>query len=76
MPKLFRYRKPSLKTALGITKAKRKFTRATGGAVVRNPKAPLKNMERRIKRKAGYYSTPAKVARNRKHFWIGPFKLW
>lgn len=28
--KLFRYRKPSMKTALGITKAKRRIAKATG----------------------------------------------
>ncbi len=63
--KLFRYRKPSVKRMLGVSRAKSKFTRATGGAMMRNPKAPLKNLERRVKRKAGYYSPVAKATRNR-----------
>jgi hypothetical protein len=64
--KLFGYRKPSLKRALGISGAKAKLTRMTGGAAVRNPKSVVKNFERKVKRKAGYYSPVVKAARNRK----------
>lgn len=73
--KLFRYRKPSLKRALGITQAKRNFTRMTGGAALRNPKSIVTNYERRMKRSVGYYSEPMKAVRNR-HRWFGWLKFW
>ncbi len=62
--KLFpRYRRPSLSTALGITKAKRRFKTATGYyAATRWMRAP-KNAERRLKRRVGYYSGPMKFLR-------------
>ena len=73
--KLFRYRKPSWNRALGISAAKSRFTRATGGRAVRHPEAIIQNYERRAKRKLGYYSAPAKAIRNR-HRWLGWLKLW
>ena len=73
--KLFRYRKPSWKRILGISSAKSRFTRATGGRAVRHPEALVQNFERRTKRKVGYYSAPAKAVRNR-HRWFGWLKLW
>jgi len=74
--KLFRYRRPSLKRVLGISGAKSRFTRATGGAALRHPKVLVSNAKRRAKRRVGYYSAPAKAVRNRRHFYIGPFRLW
>jgi hypothetical protein len=73
--KLFRYRKPSWKRILGVSSAKSRFTRATGGRAVRHPQAVVQNFERRTKRKVGYYSAPAKAVRNR-HRWFGWLKLW
>lgn len=58
-----RYRKPSLKTALGVTKAKRRINKASGkNHVTKIINAP-KNAKTRTKRKVGYYSTPLKVFR-------------
>lgn len=62
--RLFRYRKPSLKTALGITRAKRRVNKALGITAVMRPFRAPKNFERRVKRKLGYYSTPAKMLRH------------
>ncbi len=73
--KPFSYRKPSLARMLGISAAKSKFTRATGGRAVRHPRSILENYERRTKRRWGYYSAPAKLMRNR-HLWWGWIKLW
>ncbi len=65
--KLFpRYRRPSLKTALGVTKAKRRFKKATGIAKVERIINTPKNMKRRALRRVGYYSEPMKFLR-----WLG-----
>ena len=69
--KLFRYRKPSVKTALGVTKAKRRVTKATGGKAVRDPSVLITNANRRIKRKVGYYSAPAKATRAKGCYFLG-----
>jgi hypothetical protein len=61
--RLIRYRRPSLKTALGITKAKRRFKTKTGYyAATRWTRAP-RNYKRRVLRRAGYYSGPMKFLR-------------
>jgi hypothetical protein len=58
-----RYRRPSLKTALGVTRAKRRFRRATGYyALTRWTRTP-QNAKRRALRRAGYYSNGAKLLR-------------
>lgn len=58
-----RYRRPSLKTALGITRAKRRFRTATGYyAATRWTRAP-RNARRRVLRRVGYYSGPMKFLR-------------
>jgi hypothetical protein len=58
-----RYRLPSLSTLLGVTKAKRRINKALGiDKVTRVVNAP-QNLERRIKRKVGYYSEPMKLLR-------------
>ncbi len=62
--KLFRYRKPSINTILGITKAKRRAKKALGiYEITKTTNAP-KNFKRRMLRRAGYYSTPMKILRN------------
>ncbi|MBF6592244.1 MAG: hypothetical protein IVW57_17165 [Ktedonobacterales bacterium] len=59
----FRSRRPSLKTALGITRAKRRFRTATGYyAATRWTRAP-RNAKRRALRRVGYYSGPMKLMR-------------
>ena len=57
------YRKPSMKSALGITKAKRRINKASGKSSVTKILNAPKNTKRKIKRKAGYYSTPMKTIR-------------
>lgn len=58
-----RYRKPSLKTVLGVTKAKRRLKKELGlSAVTRVTNAPA-NAKRRLKRKVGYESEPMKLFR-------------
>jgi hypothetical protein len=57
------YRKPSLKTALGVTKAKRQIKKATGiSNVTRVVNAPT-NVKRTAKRRVGYESGPMKFLR-------------
>jgi hypothetical protein len=62
--KLFpRYRRPSLKTALGVTQAKRRFRKATGYYAITRPFRAPGNFKRRVLRRAGYYSGPMKFLR-------------
>jgi hypothetical protein len=58
-----RYRRPSLRTLLGVTKAKRQIKRDLGIYKVTKILNAPKNAERRLKRKAGYYSEPMKLFR-------------
>jgi len=61
--KIFRYRKPSLSTALGITKLKKQTNKKTGITAAMRPFRAKNNFIRKIKRQAGYYSGPAKALR-------------
>ena len=54
--KLFRYRRPSLKTFLGITAAKKRIKRDLGITALLKPFRWWSNEKRRIKRKVGYES--------------------
>jgi hypothetical protein len=58
-----RYRRPSLKTALGITRAKRRFRQATGYYALTRPFRAPTNFKRRVLRRTGYYSQPMKLLR-------------
>ena len=58
-----RYRRPSLKTALGVTKAKRRLRKATGYYAVTKPFRAPRNFKRRLLRRSGYYSGPMKFLR-------------
>lgn len=58
-----RYRRRSLKTILGITKAKKRFNRATGITAAKKPLRAWGNAKRRAKRRVGYYSEPMKFLR-------------
>jgi hypothetical protein len=61
--KLVRYRRPSLKTALGVTKAKRRIGKATGFYALTKPLRWRTNTKRTVLRRAGYYSGPMKFFR-------------
>ncbi len=62
--KLFRYRKPSLNTILGITNAKKEVKRNLGiYKVIKILNFPT-NLKRRALRKVGYYSEPVRILRN------------
>jgi hypothetical protein len=63
MPKLFRYRKPSVKTMLGVTKAKKAVKTKTGYYAATKPTRAVPNAKRRVKRKLGYESEPMKMFR-------------
>jgi hypothetical protein len=61
--KLFPRRRPSLGELLGISQAERQVSRKHHLRIVHDPMSPLKNAERRAKRRAGYYSALMQVAR-------------
>jgi hypothetical protein len=58
-----RYRRPSLKTALGVTRAKRRLGKVTGYYALTRPFRAPGNFKRRMLRRAGYYSGPMKFLR-------------
>lgn len=58
-----RYRKPSLKTVLGLTKAKKKVKKSLGVYEVTKYTNAPKNLKRRVKRAAGYESGLMKFMR-------------
>ena len=60
--KLFRYRKPSVKTLLGITKVERKIKKATGISTIERLTKPSR-IEQTLKQKAGIYSPEMTVVR-------------
>lgn len=62
--KLFRYRRPSVKTILGVTKAKKKLKRDLGITAVMKPFRFWTNQKRRVKRKVGYESAAGRLLRN------------
>jgi hypothetical protein len=63
MTRLFRYRKPSMKTMLGVTRAKKRFNKAVGITAVKRPFRAPGNYKRRMLRRTGYYSEPMKFMR-------------
>lgn len=60
--KLFRYRKPSLNTVLGVTAAKRKVKRSLGISQVQGWTKPSR-LKQKAKSRAGLYSPLARVIR-------------
>lgn len=62
--KLFRYRRPSLKTLLGVTKAKKRIKKELGITAALKPFRWWTNTKRRIKRKVGYESEAGRLIRN------------
>jgi len=62
--KFFRYRRPSLKTLLGITKAKKRLKKELGITDALKPFRAWTNAKRRFKRKIGYESEAGRLIRN------------
>ena len=62
--RLFRYRRPSLKTLLGITKAKKRVKKELGITDAMKPFRWWTNTKRRRKRKVGYESEAGRLIRN------------
>ncbi len=58
-----RYRKPSVKTILGVTKLKKRVKKALGINTVLAPFRAVNNYQRRMLRRAGYYSPEMKALR-------------
>jgi hypothetical protein len=54
--RLFGYRRPSLNTALGITRAKKRANKALGITALKRPFRAPQNAKRRALRRVGYYS--------------------
>lgn len=63
MPGLFRYRRPSVKTMLGVTRAKKRLNKELGITAIKRPFRAPGNAKRRMLRRAGYYSGPMKFLR-------------
>lgn len=61
--RLFRYRRPSLNTVLGITREKRRIKRELGISQVQAWTKPSR-IKQRAKYKLGWYSPAMRVARN------------
>jgi hypothetical protein len=62
--RFFRYRRPSLKTMLGITKAKKRIKRTLGITAITRPFRWWTNAKRRFKRRIGYESTLGRLVRH------------
>lgn len=60
--KLFRYRKPSLNTILGVTKVRRAVRKATGISTIERL-TKLSRIKQSLKQKVGIYSLPMTVVR-------------
>jgi len=61
--RFIRYRRPSVNTILGITRAKKRFNRAVGITAIKRPFRAPGNFKRRVLRRTGYYSEPMKLMR-------------
>jgi hypothetical protein len=62
--KFFRYRRPSLKTVLGITKAKKRLKKDLGITALLKPFRWWPNQKRKLKRDVGYYSETGRLIRD------------
>lgn len=60
--KLFRYRKPSLKTLFGVTRAKRQVKRSLGISQVQGWTQPSR-LRQKAKQRVGFYSPVARAIR-------------
>jgi hypothetical protein len=59
-----RYRRTSLRTALGITKEEKRIKRDLGITAILKPFRWWGNEKRKIKRESGYYSPDVQLARH------------
>jgi hypothetical protein len=62
--KFFRYRRPSIKTVLGITKAKKRIKKDLGITAALKPFRAWTNAKRRFKRRIGYESETGRLIRD------------
>jgi len=62
--KFFRYRRPSWKTVLGLTKLKKQLKTALGITAILKPFRWWTNQKRWFKRRIGYESTAGKLIRH------------
>jgi hypothetical protein len=60
--KLFRYRKPSVNTLLGVTRLKREMRKATGISTIERYTKPSR-IKQRMKQKVDIYSPPMTIVR-------------
>ena len=63
MTRPFRYRKPSMKTLVGVTRAKKRVNKKLGITAVKKPFRAPGNMKQRALRHVGFYSGPMKFMR-------------
>ena len=61
--RIIRYRRPSIKTMLGVTRAKKRLNRQLGITAVKRPFRAPGNYKRRVLRQTGYYGEPMKFMR-------------
>jgi hypothetical protein len=57
------YRRPSLNTMLGVTRAKKRLDNGLGITAIKRPFRAPANTKRRFLQHAGYYSGPMKFMR-------------
>ncbi len=62
--RFFRYRRPSLNTVLGITRAKKRLKKVLGITALLKPFRWWPNLKRKIKRTVGYESTIGPLIRH------------
>jgi hypothetical protein len=62
--KFFRYRRPSLKTLLGVTAAKKRIKKDLGITALLKPFRFWTNEKRKIKREIGYESEAGRLIRD------------
>jgi hypothetical protein len=62
--RLFRYRRPSVKTMLGVTRAKKRIKRELGITALLRPFRWWTNQKRRVYRKVGYESEVGRFLRH------------
>jgi hypothetical protein len=62
--KFFRYRRPSLKTLLGVTAAKKRIKKDLGITALLKPFRWWPNKKRQIKREIGYESDAGRLIRD------------
>jgi hypothetical protein len=62
--KFFRYRRPSMKTLLGVTAAKKRIKKDLGITALLKPVRWWPNQKRKLKREIGYESATGRLLRD------------